>query len=188
MKRFVHCIYRGRVFINLRATKIYADTLLDVHNEIVERHLANARKLTRPCLRLNEAFNDAYILLSNTGTILQSLEHIPALDADIFKSFLIAIMQLNRLIGALEVLVDFLSIITAVKSSKVTFRGNVDDVTFNGPGQLLRQGSEQSLLSAAVVQEDTIDNVPRLVLMTQNEELERELRGLRFLLCIMRSS
>jgi len=54
---------------------------------------------------LNRAFKDAYILLSNSGTKLQALEHIPVLDADTFKKFLIAIMQLSRLIGALEVLV-----------------------------------------------------------------------------------
>ena len=53
----------------------------------------------------------------------------------------------------------------------------------NDPGQLRRQGSEPTVPSVAVVQEDTVDNaVLRLVLVTRNEELERELRGLRFLL------
>jgi len=51
----------------------------------------------------------------------------------------------------------------------------------NDPGQLRRQGTEPTVPSAAVVQEDTVDNVLRLVLVTRNE-LERELRGLRFLL------
>ena len=52
----------------------------------------------------------------------------------------------------------------------------------NVPGHFRRQGSEPTVPSAAVGQEDTVGNVLRLVLVTRNEELERELRGLRFLL------
>jgi len=53
-----------------------------------------------------------------------------------------------------------------------------------GPGQPRRQESEPTLPSVAAVQgdSDTVDSVLRLVLVTRNEELERELRGLRFLL------
>jgi hypothetical protein len=54
-----------------------------------------------PC----RAFEDAYILFSNSGTIPQAPEHIPALDADLFKNFVVTIKQLINLIRALEVLV-----------------------------------------------------------------------------------
>jgi hypothetical protein len=58
----------------------------------------------------------------------------------------------------------------------------VDDVTSNVLGQLQGQGSGSTLPSTVIVQEDAVDNVLRLVLEKRNEELERELRGLRFLL------
>ena len=99
-----------------------------MHNEIIERHSFGAQELIRPYVGLNEcvseiiltshlhmltshrspnvrAFEDAYLLLSNSGTIPQAPEHIPALDADLFKNFVVTIMQLIKLIRALEVLV-----------------------------------------------------------------------------------
>ena len=51
------------------------------------------------------AFEDAYVLLSNSGTIPQAPEHITALDADLLKNFVVTIKQLIALIRALEVLV-----------------------------------------------------------------------------------
>ena len=53
---------------------------------------------------LFRAFEDAYVLLSNSGTIPQAPEHIPALDADLFKNSVVTIKQLIELIRALEVL------------------------------------------------------------------------------------
>lgn len=96
-----------------------------MHKEIVERHVVGAQELIRPCDGLNEcvslvyhdvpflhtshrllfrAFEDAYVLLSNSGTIPQAPEHIPALDADRFKNSVVTIKQLIELIRALEVL------------------------------------------------------------------------------------
>ncbi|KAH9958212.1 hypothetical protein BC827DRAFT_614858 [Russula dissimulans] len=68
---------------NLRATKIYADTLLDVHNEIVERQLAGAQELTRPCLRLNECVWKSRCRTSHSiPNVVQltghSMTHIPS--------------------------------------------------------------------------------------------------------------
>jgi hypothetical protein len=51
------------------------------------------------------AFEDAYILLANSGMIPQAPDHISALDTDLFKNFVVTIKQLINLIGALEVLV-----------------------------------------------------------------------------------
>lgn len=53
----------------------------------------------------SRAFEDAYALLSNSGTIPQAPEHIPALDVDLFKNFVVTTMQLIKLIRAIEVLV-----------------------------------------------------------------------------------
>lgn len=53
----------------------------------------------------SRAFEDAYVLLSNSGTIPQAPEHIPALDADLFKNFIVTTIQLIKLIRAIEVLV-----------------------------------------------------------------------------------
>ena len=65
-----------------------------------------------------------------------------------------------------------------------------DDVIFNVPGWRQRKESRPTLPSAAAAatSEETaaataaVDNTLRLLLVTRNEELERELRGLRFLL------
>jgi len=54
---------------------------------------------------MNRAFDDAYVLLSNQAIIPHASEHIPALDAALFRSFVMTIMQLIRLLRALEVLV-----------------------------------------------------------------------------------
>jgi hypothetical protein len=51
------------------------------------------------------AFEDAFVLLTNSETIPEAPGHIPALDADLFKNFVLIIMQLVWLIRALEVLV-----------------------------------------------------------------------------------
>ncbi|KAF8491325.1 hypothetical protein F5888DRAFT_1057428 [Russula emetica] len=51
---------------NLRATTIFADTLLCVHNEIIETHSVGAQELIQPCIGLNKAFEDAYNLLYNS--------------------------------------------------------------------------------------------------------------------------
>jgi len=174
----------------LRATRIYADSLLCVHNEIVERGSTGAQELIRPCVRLNEAFEDAYILFSNSGTIPQAPEHIPALDADLFKNFVVTIKQLINLIRALEVLVDTLAIFAVVRASNATRKADDDlddDVILNVPGWRQRHESwplpSTAVPAGAVPKEAAnVDNTLRLLLMTRNEELERELRGLRFLL------
>ncbi|KAH9954770.1 hypothetical protein BC827DRAFT_1272293 [Russula dissimulans] len=174
-----------RITPNLRTTKVYADTLLCVHNEIVEQHFVGAPELSQPCVGLNKAFEDAYVLLSNSGTIPQAPEHrdIPALDADLFKSFVVTIMQLIKLIRALEVLMDSLAILAVVKASKVASKADLDDdVIFNVPGWRQRRGSRPTLPSAAAVPEEAGDNTLRRLLVTRNEELERELGGLRLLL------
>jgi hypothetical protein len=57
------CVYfNNSTTTNLQATRIYADTLLGVHNEIVARHLVGAQELTRPCARLNECVSPTTIL------------------------------------------------------------------------------------------------------------------------------
>ncbi|KAH9974855.1 hypothetical protein BJV74DRAFT_888894 [Russula compacta] len=169
---------------SLRATRIYADTLLCVHNEIVERHSVDAQELICACIGLNEAIEDAFILLSDAGTIPQDLEYISALDADLFKSFVVTIMQLVRLIRALEALVDTLAILAVVNAPTVTHKANLDDdVIFNVPGWRRRNESGPTLHSAApVLGDEAVDDTLRLLLVTRNEELEHELRGLRFLL------
>ncbi|KAH9954769.1 hypothetical protein BC827DRAFT_1379326 [Russula dissimulans] len=172
-----------RITSNLRMTRIYADTLLCVHNEIVERHFVGARELSRSCVGLNKAFDDAYVLLSNQAIIPRVSEHIPALDASLFRSFVMTIMQLIRLLRALEVLVYTLANLAIVKASNVISRTNPDDdVIFNVPGWRPRQESQPTLPSSAAVQEGAIDSTLRLLLVTRNEELEEELRGLRFFL------
>jgi hypothetical protein len=50
------------------------------------------------------AFEDAYNLLYNSGMIPPAPEHIPALDADLFKNFIVTIIQLVGLIRGLEAL------------------------------------------------------------------------------------
>jgi hypothetical protein len=59
-------------------------------------------------------------------------------------------------------------------------------VIFNVPGWRQRKESRPTLPSAAwsVPEESaaTVDSTLRILLVTRNEELERELRGLRFLL------
>lgn len=42
----------------LRATSVYADTLLCVHNEIVERRSVDAQELICPCIGLNECVSE----------------------------------------------------------------------------------------------------------------------------------
>jgi len=70
-----------------------------------------------------------------------------------------------------------------VKASNVASKADLDDdVIFNVPGWRQRKESRPTLPSAAVVPEEAGDNTLRLLLATQNEELERELRGLRLLL------
>jgi len=53
----------------------------------------------------NRAFQDAYNLLYNSGMIPPAPEQIPALDADLFKNFIVTIIQLVGLIRGLEALV-----------------------------------------------------------------------------------
>jgi len=170
---------------SFRATRIYADTLLCVHNEIVERHFIGAEELIRPCMGLNEAFEDAFVLLTNSETIPEAPGHIPALDADLFKNFVLIIMQLVWLIRALEVLVDALVILAVVKAPSVMRSTDPDDdVIFNVPGWRQRNESRPTLPSAAAATgaQAVDDSALRLLLLTRNEELEQELRGLRFLL------
>ncbi len=62
-----------------------------------------------------------------------------------------------------------------------------DDVILNVPGWRQRSESTLALPSAAATRtrtalEDTVDNTLRLLLVARNEEVEQELRGLRFLL------
>jgi hypothetical protein len=171
----------------LRATTIFADTLLCVHNEIVEMQSVGVQELIRPCVGLNEAFEDAYRLLYNSGMIPPAPEQILALDADIFKNFVVTIIQLVGLIRALEVIVDSFSILAAVKASNNTHKPDLldDDVILNVPGWRQRSECPLTLPSSTTgtrTTVETVDNVLRLLLVTRNEELEQELRGLRFLL------
>ena len=53
----------------------------------------------------NRAFEDAYVLLSDPSAMPQVSAQISALDADLFRNFVVSIMQLIGLIRALEVLV-----------------------------------------------------------------------------------
>jgi len=168
---------------NLRMTRIHADTLLCVHNEIVERHFVGAQELSRPCVGLNKAFDDAYVLLSNQAIIPHASAHIPALDAALFMSFVMTIMQLIRLLRALEVLVHSLANLALVKASNIVSKTDPDDdLIFNVPGWRPRQGSQPALPSAPAVQGEAIVSTLRLLLVTRSEELEEELRGLRFFL------
>lgn len=59
-----------------------------------------------------------------------------------------------------------------------------DDVILNVPGWRRRSGSSHTppSITTIVIPEETTDNMLRLLLVTRNEELEQELRGLRFLL------
>ena len=85
---------------------------------------------------------------------------------------------------------DSLAILAAVEASNVTAKVGCDpedDVILNVPGWRQRNESQPTLLSAAApgaMPEEvaSVDNTLRLLLVTRNEELERELRGLRFLL------
>ena len=53
---------------NFRATRIYADTLLCVHNDIADSDSVGAHDLTRPCIRLNE-----YVVrITSSTTVLSS--------------------------------------------------------------------------------------------------------------------
>jgi len=88
------------------------------------------------------------------------------------KNFVIIIMQLSRLISALEFLTDFLSILTMFKASNVMPKADIGDVIYDVPGQ-------PTLSSVGVVPE--VNNM-LLLLATRNEELDRGLRDLRFLL------
>jgi len=154
-----------------------------VRNEIVERSVVGAQELVRPCVGLNEAFEDAYILLSNSGTIPQAPEHIPALDADLLKNFVVTIKQLIELIHALEVLLDSLAIFEASNVGRKADLDDDNDVIFNVPGWRQRKECRPTLPSAAgmaTVPEEAVDSTLRVLLVTRNEELERELRGLRF--------
>lgn len=58
-----------------------------------------------------------------------------------------------------------------------------DDVILNVPGWRRRSGSSHTppSITTIVIPEETTDNMLRLLLVTRNEELEQELRGLRFL-------
>jgi hypothetical protein len=152
---------------------------------------------------LFRAFDDAYLLLSNSGTISRAPEHIPALDADLFKNFMVTIMQLIKLISALEVLAEtsrrdtrqsihnLWDTLAIFKKSDVTRKADLDDdndVILNVPGWRQRRESRPTLpfttvaAPAPVLEDATVDNMLRLLLVTRNEELEGELRGLRFLL------
>ena len=53
----------------------------------------------------NRAFEDAYILLTDPSAVPQVSAQISALDADLFRNFVVSIMQLISLIRALEALV-----------------------------------------------------------------------------------
>ncbi|KAH9047480.1 hypothetical protein EDB83DRAFT_2403328 [Lactarius deliciosus] len=149
---------RNNCIPSFRATRIYADTLLCVHNDVVGSDSVGAQDLTRPCIRLNEY--NAYVLLSDPSAIPQISAQISALDADLFKTFVVSIMQLICLIRALEVLVDSLAILAVVRTPSPD---PDDDVIFN----------EAAADSASAL---------RLLLVTRHEELEWELRGLRFLI------
>jgi hypothetical protein len=87
--------------------------------------------------------------------------------------------------------------LTVVKPSNVARKADLDDdndVILNVPGWRQRRQSRPTLPSAATAvavavavapvlpEEVTVDDTLHLLLMTRNEELEEELRGLRFLL------
>ncbi|KAI9462877.1 hypothetical protein BJY52DRAFT_1255763 [Lactarius psammicola] len=169
---------------SFRATRIYADTLLCVHNDIVESDSVGVQDLARPCVRLNEAFEDAYTLLSDPSAIPQVSAQISALDADLFRNFVVSIMQLINLIRALEVLVDSLAILAVVRTPSPAHKADPDDdVIFNVPGWRERRESRPTLPSTAPgAPEAATDSALRLLLVTRHEELEWELRGLRFLI------
>lgn len=61
--------------------------------------------LTIALFGYNRAFEEAYILGSDPCAIPQVSAQISALDADLFRNFVISIMQLIGLTRALEVLV-----------------------------------------------------------------------------------
>lgn len=76
---------------------------------------------------------------------------------------------------------------TVVKASNTVHKAADildDDVILNVPGWRERSESTLALLSATAraTSEGSVDNTLRLLLVTRNEELEQELRGLRFLL------
>ena len=86
---------------------------------------------------------------------------------------------------------DSLAILAVVKTSDVARKTDLDDdndVILNVPGWRQRRQSRPTLPSAAaltavsVPEAATVDNTLRLLLVTRNEELEGELRSLRFLL------
>jgi hypothetical protein len=56
-------LLQTRITPNLRTTKVYADTLLCVHNEIVEQHFVGAPELSQPCVGLNKCVSE--ILMSH---------------------------------------------------------------------------------------------------------------------------
>ncbi|KAH9164582.1 hypothetical protein EDB89DRAFT_2139662 [Lactarius sanguifluus] len=173
---------RNNSIPSFRATRIYADTLLCVHNDVVGSDSVGAQDLTRPCIRLNEAFENAYVLLSDPSAIPQISAQISALDADLFKNFVVSIMQLLGIIRALEVLVDSLAILAVVRTPSPD---PDDDVIFNVPGWRQRRECRPTLPSAAPgAPEAAADSASalRLLLVTRHEELEWELRGLRFLI------
>jgi len=136
------------------------------------------------CIALNEAFEDAYVLLSDPCAIPQVSAQVSTLDAELFKNFVVSIMQLISLIRALEVLVDSLAILAVVKPpSRASKADPDDDVIFNVPGWRRRRESFLTLTSAATgAPEAASDGALRLLLVTRHEELEWELRGLRFLI------
>jgi hypothetical protein len=112
------CIYpkQKHAVPSLRATRIliYEDTLLCVHNDIVERHAVDAQELMRPCV----------------GTTPQAPEHIPALDADLLKNFLVTIKQPVDLIRSLEVLVvrgDMSPVVAKLIQKRTMFLGLTRD-------------------------------------------------------------
>ncbi|KAI0302829.1 hypothetical protein B0F90DRAFT_1712384 [Multifurca ochricompacta] len=160
---------------SFKAAEIFADTLLCVHNEIVESDFVDAQELTRPCDGLNEAYQDAYVLLYNSGAIPPAPAHISALDADLLKNFVVSIMQL--------VLVDALATLAVARAPSPAHKTDPDDdVIFNVPGWRQRNESRPTLPSAAGAPEGAVDNTLRLLLVTRHEDLEREFRGLRFLI------
>jgi hypothetical protein len=86
---------------------------------------------------------------------------------------------------------DTLAILAVVKTSNVAHKADLDDdndVILNVPGWRQRRQSRPTLPCASAVtavpvpEAATIDNTLRLLLVTRNEELEGELRSLRFLL------
>jgi hypothetical protein len=76
-------------------------------------------------------------------------------------------------------------ILAVVKAPSVIRNADPDDdVIFNVPGWRQRNESRPTLPSAAAATgaQAVDDSALRLLLLTRNEELEQELRGLRFLL------